>query len=709
MNSRNIGSRLPALGAAARASLCVLLLASTLQALTVHVDPAAPAGGTGAESDPFDSLEAARDALRGKGGGEVLLHPGVYSRTEPLVLGPADSGTADRPVVWKSVKPHSAELEGSIRVPKELWEKPGAEDEKRLDPGAKSSIWCLDLAKLGVRHANAYPAKFAGRGGLLDFHANGVRQPLARWPDGFPEKSAFMGEVLERGKIEQKVQTPGRFVSEENRCARWQVDRGVWLEGYWRAPWEPFVIRVAGIDPASRVITFAEALPNGIGSKYAKPPALGNRDEPWWALNLPEEITVPGEWAVDFNSRRLFWFPPNPQAMDSARIADMDGPVLRLNGVRHLRLEGLRVVRGLSHGVELKECHAVEVRGLEVADCGGSGVVVQGGSEDMVRACDIHDTGESGILLMGGNRAKLEPAQHRAENNHIWRVGVYRKTYAPGILIGAEWGGGGGDGSSVGCVVRHNLIHDTPHAGILYGGNDHLIELNEIARTVLTSSDMGAIYTQADWASQGNVVRHNFIHDNPRAIGVYLDDGDSGDRVEGNLFVRNINGPSVCGGHHNIVTGNLVYDCSRFGLYIDARGVARGYDWNSRHAQKLRALPFAEQPWSNRYPLLGKLQESDPRLPSGNQITENVVARCPKPEYRNAKPDELKNTVMEKNLDLANADPGFVDAARHDYRLRPESPVFKAFPGFKPLPFPEMGLMRDEFRPKAVDADGRPR
>jgi hypothetical protein len=387
----------------------------------------------------------------------------------------------------------------------------------------------------------------------------------------------------------------------------------------------------------------------------------------------------------------------------------MDGPILRMNGVRNVRWEGIRVIRGLGHGMELKECRGVEVRACEVLDCGGSGVVINGGSDNLVRACDVHGVGESGVLMRGGDRMKLEPAGHRAENNHIREVGVYRKTYAPGILIGAEWGGGGGDGSSVGCVVRNNLIHDTPHAGILYGGNDHLIEFNEVARTVLTSHDMGAIYTQADWASQGNVVRYNFIHDNPRAIGVYLDDGDSGDRVESNLFIRNINGPSVCGGHQNIVVGNLMYDCNRFGLYIDARGVARGYDLKSRHAQKLRALPFLEKPWIDRYPLLAKLLESNPQVPRENQITGNVIARCPKPEYRNGKPDELQHTVMEGNLDLGDTDPGFVDAAHHDYRLGSDAPIYRRLPEFKPLPVEKMGLIRDDYRKTAVDADGRPR
>jgi hypothetical protein len=42
------------------------------------------------------------------------------------------------------------------------------------------------------------------------------------------------------------------------------------------------------------------------------------------------------------------------------------------------------------------------------------------------------------------------------------------------------------------------------------------------------------------------------------------------------------------------------------------------------------------------------------------------------------------------DTNLAGADPLFVNAAKDDYRLKPESPAFKA--GFRPLPIEKMGL-----------------
>ena len=38
-------------------------------------------------------------------------------------------------------------------------------------------------------------------------------------------------------------------------------------------------------------------------------------------------------------------------------------------------------------------------------------------------------------------------------------------------------------------------------------------------------------------------------------------------------------------------------------------------------------------------------------------------------------------------------DPGFVDYANRDYRLKPDSEIFRLLPGFKPIPFERIGLI----------------
>ena len=56
----------------------------------------------------------------------------------------------------------------------------------------------------------------------------------------------------------------------------------------------------------------------------------------------------------------------------------------------------------------------------------------------------------------------------------------------------------------------------------------------------------------------------------------------------------------------------------------------------------------------------------------------------------------LDRVEFSDNLDNID-DPGFVDAAKKDFRLREGSAVLK-LPGWEPIPFERIGLRDDEYR-----------
>lgn len=53
--------------------------------------------------------------------------------------------------------------------------------------------------------------------------------------------------------------------------------------------------------------------------------------------------------------------------------------------------------------------------------------------------------------------------------------------------------------------MRKNLFRSSYHVAILYGGNDHVIELNEFHHVVTITYDSGAIYAGRDLTSRGTV------------------------------------------------------------------------------------------------------------------------------------------------------------------------------------------------------------
>ena len=126
--------------------------------------------------------------------------------------------------------------------------------------------------------------------------------------------------------------------------------------------------------------------------------------------------------------------------------------------------------------------------------------------------------GEDVIALSGGDRITLAPAGLAAENNHIHHYSRWNRICRPAVSL---------DG--VGNRVAHNLIDNAPHQAISFGGNDHLIELNEIHSVCYESNDAGAIYSGRNWTMRGTVIRHNYFHhingfEGRGCVGVYLDD-----------------------------------------------------------------------------------------------------------------------------------------------------------------------------------------
>jgi hypothetical protein len=114
--------------------------------------------------------------------------------------------------------------------------------------------------------------------------------------------------------------------------------------------------------------------------------------------------------------------------------------------------------------------------------------------------------------------------------------------------------------------------------------------------------------------------------------------------------------------------------------------------------KKLRAVPIDKAPWTERFPFLKDLPDSDTRLPQGNVITDNVSVFCESALRLAAKPEDVRGSVLKDNLDLKERDPLFVNEAGGDLTLKPESPVFVEAPNFEKIPFSKIGLFNDAFR-----------
>lgn len=675
-------------------------------AATLYVSPEGNDQGNGSREAPLASLARARDVLReqtlatGTPGGEIVLLPGLYELSETVRFEERDGGTAAAPLVIRAAEPGTARLSGARRLPPELFQ-PVTEPALRaiLDAAAADHILVVDLAAAGI----ALPAKieevFTMPFALPELFCDGQRMDLARWPD---EGWATIEKIIDSGTVPgtanafeaanpsqaKKVegQRGGIFQYTGDQPARWHADRGLWLQGYWCYDYIEQVIKVANIDPATRQITLSR--PHRFGLRQGNP-----SPRRWRAVNLLEELTRPGECFFDCANQRLYCWPPAPPATARLAVTVLRGSVLSFDKASHVRVQGL-VVEESHVGISVDNSDDFRIEGCVVRNQQREGIRVNGGKEARVVGCDVHDTGRSGIQVAGGDRKTLTPAGHLIENCHIWRFALHQLTYAPAIAL-----------SGVGNSARHNRIHDAPHMAISLAGNDLVFEYNVVHDVCLAADDSAALYKGRDPSRRGNVVRHNFWYNIGRPLGhgnaaIYLDDGDGGEEVVGNVFFRcgepgkgSFGTVQSHGGHDNLATDNVFIECKRalgsspwnderWKFYIDSEL------WRKR---LLQDVDITREPYTTRYPALAGFMDAQPSTMRVNRAQRNLLVMCADSSSGNWQLDDSNWQTDE--------DPGFADIAKGDFRLKDDAAVFERIPGFQAPPFAKMGLYVDALRP----------
>ncbi len=636
---------------------------------------------------PFRTLERARDEIRRlraagtlpPGGVTVEVAAGVYSLAQAFELTAVDGGTADGPVTYRAAAGAEVRLSGG-RAVTNFTPVTDPTILARLDGEARAHVLQADLKALGVTDFGAQDWS-SGRGGPgLELFCGDQPMTLARWPNaGFIRIVDVAGPVVKNGR-DQEVCKEGRIVYEGDRPARWQQETDGWVHGYWFHDWSDQRHPIASIEPEQHILA-------------VKPPyhSYGYRKDRWfYGFNLLCELDSPGEWYLDRNAGVLYFWPPtgdgsrggSPSMHPTVSVLDS---LITLKDTAHVTLRGFTLEACRGTAVSVAGGSGNRVAGCVLRNTGGWAVRIGGGTGNGVVGCDITNTGLGGIGLDGGERKTLTPAGLYAENNHIYHYSRWCRMYQPGVQC-----------NGVGNRVAHNLIHDAPHEAIGFSGNDHTIEFNEIHSVCYESNDAGAIYGGRNWSFQGTVFRHNYLHHisgfrGQGCVGIYLDDILSGHRLIGNLFYKVTRAAFIGGGRDNLVENNVFVDCKP-ALHVDARGMGKfNYGATTIQPENLKQMPYRESPWKERYPLLVGMLEDEPEKPKNNRVVRNL---CSGGRWDEVSKEARPYLTLEANL--VAGDPGFVDAARQDFRLKPDSPALAL--GFQPLPLAEIGLYRDALR-----------
>ncbi len=646
--------------------------------------------GNAAKTDgPLATLGRARDILRAlhesggeiKGHVEVIVHEGTYQIKRPLDLVQKDSGTKEAPVMYRAAPGQTVRLLGGIVLDK--WQAVTDPDvAARIDQVARNHVRQVDLKKAGV-------ADFGSpSGGGLELFFNGKPMTLSRWPNkGFSRIVEVLGKT-ERNVRGTKGCAEGIFQYGGDRPRRWLDEKDGWVHGYWFWDWADQRHPIKSIDPKRRTIEVRPPYHN-----------YGYRKGQWfYAFNLLSEIDEPGEWYLDREQGVLYFWPPSPIEQAEV-IVSVTPTLLTMKNVSYVGLRGFTIEGFRGTALTISGGENNRVLGCTIRNIGDWAVKVSGGKRHGVVGCDMYQMGGGGVSVGGGVRATLEPAAHFVLNNHIHHYARVKRMYQPAITL-----------HGVGNRAAHNLIEHAPHMAIGFGGNNHLIELNEINDVCFESNDAGAIYSGRNWTMRGTVIRYNYLHDingfeGRGCVGVYLDDMFCGTEISSNVFYRVTRAAFIGGGRDCVVKNNLFVDCKP-ALHIDARalGWAKGHAlaWIKEAEKKgtLQGIPYTRPPYSIQYPKLVNILNDSPQAPKGNVVQQNVSVGGKWDEVYKA----AREYVVLKN-NCVDTDPRFVypdrlrsgqHPAAVDFALKPDSPAWAI--GFQKLPLDQIGLYHDAYR-----------
>jgi parallel beta-helix repeat protein len=306
-------------------------------------------------------------------------------------------------------------------------------------------------------------------------------------------------------------------------------------------------------------------------------------------------------------------------------------------------------------------CRENRVSGNELAHLAAGGIRMNGGAakspealrtgQNVIADNHLHHLGEvypAGVGILSQHADKTTIAY-----NHIHHL------YYTGISVGWVWGYA--PSVSAGNLIEGNLIHD-------------------IGQKVL--SDMGGIYMLG--VSPGTVVRGNVIH-NVESFGyggwgIYTDEGSTGIVIENNLVHRTKSG----GFHQHYGKENLV----RNNIFALAK---EGQLMRSR-AEPHSSFTFEHNiVYANGTPLFAKNW-------TGDKFTIDYNLYWDAGNKNPAFPGGTFADWQKRGHDTHSlvADPGFIDPAKGDFRLKAGSPAEKV--GFKPFAYSTAGVRPKEKR-----------
>ena len=659
----------------------------------IHVSPNGNDLNGGTIEAPLKTLEGARLAARKIADGvlpvTVIFHEGEYPVTKKVTFNSDDSGFPLAPTTYKAAEGEKVSFTGAKSLDVSGFV---TSEDARIHENAKGRVVMLDLAANGITRDMIDMTKSLDEGHapiIAGFYLNNRRQILSRWPNiGYK----IIGQTT-KGGVRRFNENPGLSAVmsfTDDAPLNWTTAPDAYIEGYFATEYWGEWAKIGSIDTQNRKITFDNWTQYGVESGYR-----------WAAINLLEEIDIPGEWYVDKNTMTLYYYPPytlNAQE-DVFEIGILNDSFISILGAEYINFDNLHFSKNandysknsedVSAGIKIELSKNIEITNCTISDIARSGIYAVRSTGILIDGCDIYNTGLSGIHTVDcGDRQNLTSSGNIISNNRVYETGRDDSTSSY-VSVRIEKG--------VGALVKNNIVHKSPAGSIYYSGNENLIQYNECYNALRNAADGGVIYAGRSWSEYGSIVEYNYLHDysipeldhtnTPNAV--FFDDLHSGNTLRYNIMFSNrgttkgnATGIKVGGGRDNNIHDNTIIN-----MYLPVLGenrtVNRGIDITTEDPYRtLTEIPYNMPPYSTKYPNMASIYSDiiaagNVFWPQNNKIVNNLFVdadRDPQIAGQMSSTGTISNPPRRGDYTI------FADPANQDFRVKTQAKVMGGIP-----------------------------
>ncbi len=554
-------------------------LADSPTGAVIYVSPDGSDSGTGGLADPLKTIKGARDKIRSikrrgaypQDGITVVFRAGEYPWSETISFTNADSGTAERPIVYRSYPGEQVYFTGGAKAFGEefMTVSDPAVAARLPDPGRVREI---DIKAVFAR---------AGYEGIADYQyaqtfdhydmsgtcrktpleaAEGQAAPLRRptysfageqalWLARYPNKAggAYAQEnpltVFLKTRVDESMppntfsyanQTPETIQRISSYAGRGDVYiYGNLCYAFWHDEDR------AQIDPESKTIS-APTLNNGVRDNM-----------PFLLMNILEELDQQGEYYIDTETGKMYVYREdfsdtvlNVAMFDKAyMLTAKDASFITFQGITFENTKGSVASIAGGDSVRFADCtfSNIGVTAVSIGENQGKvfeprpddstisveehaqaqyrrwmapekGTAATGRNHGLER-CIIQNTGANAVWLSGGNVYRDEECGYFVRNCDIQYAGVHKRTYSGAICLNEVFG----------AYIENNALSHIPGAVINGTAYKLLIKSNEIFDGMTESYDNALVYLNYQTPVLDIRFEGNYFHDVPSDVELKTD------------------------------------------------------------------------------------------------------------------------------------------------------------------------------------------